>query len=192
MECRPMIPSSLFIKWSDCLCLSTVSTYTSCYFPYRDCSELFINECDVATTKCACPTCKRLVCYACRWRTCGCDLRFSFDSSYMEEITEPDGSASKCRCYLIKLLSLSHATNNDAHHLAHCLTCPSSGSQCLALLPWSSGIYAHLTLALRDKTDQVAYILPLNRYVEQTFAMSVVHKIVNISARTSLLQLYLY
>ncbi|KAG6382977.1 hypothetical protein SASPL_157289 [Salvia splendens] len=29
----------------------------------------------------------------------------------MEEITEPDGSVSKCRCHLIKLISLSHATN---------------------------------------------------------------------------------
>ncbi|XP_042018853.1 probable E3 ubiquitin-protein ligase RNF217 [Salvia splendens] len=66
MECRQMIPSSLFVKWSDCLCLSTVSTYTSCYCPYRDCSELIINECDMPTTKCACPACKRLVCYACR------------------------------------------------------------------------------------------------------------------------------
>ncbi|KAG6437026.1 hypothetical protein SASPL_101933 [Salvia splendens] len=64
--CFMMIPSSLFVKWSDCLCLSTVSTYTSCYCPYRDCSELIINECDMPTTKCACPACKRLVCYACR------------------------------------------------------------------------------------------------------------------------------
>ncbi|KAL1551496.1 RBR-type E3 ubiquitin transferase [Salvia divinorum] len=66
MECRPMIPSSLFVKWSDCLCRSYVSTYKSCYCPYRDCSEPILNECNVATEKYACPACKRLVCYACR------------------------------------------------------------------------------------------------------------------------------
>ncbi|KAG6430040.1 hypothetical protein SASPL_108099 [Salvia splendens] len=84
MECRPMIPSSLFVKWSDYLCRSSVSTYTSRYFPYRDCSELILNECNVATTKCACPACKRLVCYACRvpWHA---GFRCSEASQVMDE-----------------------------------------------------------------------------------------------------------
>ncbi|KAL1562139.1 RBR-type E3 ubiquitin transferase [Salvia divinorum] len=55
LECWPIIPSALFVKWSDGLCRSNVSAYTSCSCPYRHCSQLIINECSKATTKCACP-----------------------------------------------------------------------------------------------------------------------------------------
>ncbi|XP_057786336.1 E3 ubiquitin-protein ligase RSL1-like [Salvia miltiorrhiza] len=65
LECQPIIPPSLFVKWCDCLCRWCASAYSSCYCPYRDCSELILNECNEATTKCACPRCKRLICYAC-------------------------------------------------------------------------------------------------------------------------------
>ncbi|XP_047949416.1 E3 ubiquitin-protein ligase RSL1-like [Salvia hispanica] len=66
LECRPIIPSALFVKWSDALCRSYVSAYASCSCPYQNCSELILNECNEETTKCACPRCKRLICYKCR------------------------------------------------------------------------------------------------------------------------------
>ncbi|KAL1562141.1 RBR-type E3 ubiquitin transferase [Salvia divinorum] len=66
LECQPIIPSSLFVKWSDGLCRSYVSVRKGCSCPYRNCSELIINECNKPTTKCACPRCKRLICYKCR------------------------------------------------------------------------------------------------------------------------------
>ncbi|KAI3470200.1 hypothetical protein Pfo_026863 [Paulownia fortunei] len=66
VECQPMIPPEIFIKWCDCLCNSAISGLKKCYCPYQRCSELVLNECDETVKRCSCPRCKRLFCYTCR------------------------------------------------------------------------------------------------------------------------------
>ncbi|KAH6770367.1 hypothetical protein C2S52_015170 [Perilla frutescens var. hirtella] len=66
VECQPLIPAEIFVKWCDCRCRSSVSLLESCYCPYRTCSELILNECDDTTKKCACPQCKKLLCFKCK------------------------------------------------------------------------------------------------------------------------------
>lgn len=66
LDCRLMIPPTLFVKWCNCLCRSFVSTRKSSYCPNPNCSELILDECEGTTKKCTCPRCKRLFCFACR------------------------------------------------------------------------------------------------------------------------------
>lgn len=61
-----MIPSTIFLKWCDCLCRSSVSTSKSSYCPNPYCSELILDECGETTKKSTCPRCKRLFCFDCR------------------------------------------------------------------------------------------------------------------------------
>lgn len=67
LSLQPLLSPTVFTKWCDLLCDSTLLGVERCYCPYRNCSALVIDECgggDVRKVKC--PNCKRLFCFRCR------------------------------------------------------------------------------------------------------------------------------
>ncbi|KAI3952896.1 hypothetical protein MKW92_035416 [Papaver armeniacum] len=84
--CQSSLPNGVFEKWCRVLCESVVLldsskggvAYGRSYCPYRDCSELILNECvrispstihnsnsTSRVTKSNCPNCKKLFCFHC-------------------------------------------------------------------------------------------------------------------------------
>ncbi|KAJ7980655.1 RBR-type E3 ubiquitin transferase [Quillaja saponaria] len=72
ISCRPIVPKSVFDKWSDLLCASFVLDFERrCYCPDMDCSALVIDECSGndeggAVRKVNCPNCKKPFCFQCK------------------------------------------------------------------------------------------------------------------------------
>ncbi|XP_026395840.1 probable E3 ubiquitin-protein ligase RNF144A-A [Papaver somniferum] len=75
---QSFLPKSVFEKWCRALCESAVSldasrggvAYGRCYCPYRNCSELVLNECvgyssSSKITESNCPSCKKPFCFRC-------------------------------------------------------------------------------------------------------------------------------
>ncbi|KAI3854581.1 hypothetical protein MKW92_023978 [Papaver armeniacum] len=84
LTCCSILPKSVFEKWCRVLCESSVLmesskggfAYGRSYCPFRDCSELVLNECVKITassststssniTKSTCPNCKKIFCFHC-------------------------------------------------------------------------------------------------------------------------------
>ncbi|KAI3839967.1 hypothetical protein MKX03_020455 [Papaver bracteatum] len=84
LSCRSILPKSVFEKWCRVLCESAVLmesskdgfVYGRYYCPFRECSELVLNECvkttassststTSAVTKSTCPNCKKIFCFHC-------------------------------------------------------------------------------------------------------------------------------
>ncbi|MCL7039717.1 hypothetical protein MKW94_004483 [Papaver nudicaule] len=86
LSCRSILPALVFEKWCRVLCESAVLTksskgglaYGRSYCPFRECSELVLNECvtTIASsststsststiTKSTCPNCKKIFCFHC-------------------------------------------------------------------------------------------------------------------------------
>ncbi|MCL7036667.1 hypothetical protein MKW94_005941 [Papaver nudicaule] len=78
LSCRSIVSKEVFEKWCRAHCESAVLlqsskggfAYGRSYCPYRDCSELVLNECvetNAASkvTKSKCPNCKKLFCFHC-------------------------------------------------------------------------------------------------------------------------------
>ncbi|MCL7025678.1 hypothetical protein MKW94_027096 [Papaver nudicaule] len=77
VSCRSILSETVFEKWCRVNCESAVLlesskggfAYGRSYCPYRDCSELVLNECQTSRsskiTRSNCPSCKRLFCFHC-------------------------------------------------------------------------------------------------------------------------------
>ncbi|MCL7043006.1 hypothetical protein MKW94_008612 [Papaver nudicaule] len=78
LSCRSIVSEVVFEKWCRAHCESAVLlqsskggfAYGRSYCPYRDCSELILNECvetnsTTKVTKSNCPNCKKLFCFHC-------------------------------------------------------------------------------------------------------------------------------
>ncbi|KAI3972110.1 hypothetical protein MKW92_020137 [Papaver armeniacum] len=78
LSCRSILSKNVFEKWCRVHCESAVLlesskggfAYGRSYCPYRDCSELVLNECvetngTSKVTKSNCPNCKKLFCFHC-------------------------------------------------------------------------------------------------------------------------------
>ncbi|KAI3944899.1 hypothetical protein MKW92_041129 [Papaver armeniacum] len=78
ISCRSILSDKVFEKWCRVHCESAVLldsskggfAYGRSYCPYRDCSELVLNECVETSqsnklTKSNCPSCKKLFCFHC-------------------------------------------------------------------------------------------------------------------------------
>ncbi|KAI3937801.1 hypothetical protein MKW92_010978 [Papaver armeniacum] len=84
LSCCSILPKSVFEKWCRVLCESSVLmesskggfAYGRSYCPFRECSELVLNECVKTTassststssniTKSTCPNCKKIFCFHC-------------------------------------------------------------------------------------------------------------------------------
>ncbi|KAI3907944.1 hypothetical protein MKW98_003589 [Papaver atlanticum] len=78
LSCRSILSENVFEKWCRVHCESAVLlesskggfAYGRSYCPYRDCSELVLNECvetngSNKVTKSNCPNCKKLFCFHC-------------------------------------------------------------------------------------------------------------------------------
>lgn len=66
--CKPIIPASLFSKWSDVLCEDYVLGFERSYCPNSDCMALVVNECERSgkVKKTQCPNCKQWFCFQCK------------------------------------------------------------------------------------------------------------------------------
>ncbi|MCL7025662.1 hypothetical protein MKW94_024173 [Papaver nudicaule] len=72
LSCQLILPVSTFEKWSRVLCESAVFmesskggfAYGRSYCPFRECSELVLNEC-FYHYKINCPNCKKIFCFHC-------------------------------------------------------------------------------------------------------------------------------
>ncbi|KAI3871585.1 hypothetical protein MKX03_005768 [Papaver bracteatum] len=84
LSCRPILPTFVFEKWCRVLCESVVLmesskggfAYGRSYCPFRECSELVLNECVMTISfsststsstirKSTCPNCKKIFCFHC-------------------------------------------------------------------------------------------------------------------------------
>ncbi|CAA2975314.1 probable E3 ubiquitin- ligase RNF217 [Olea europaea subsp. europaea] len=66
VSCRSMIGLSLFVKWCDVLCESTILEVNKSYCPQRNCNALILNECGGNVKKSRCPSCKNWFCFQCQ------------------------------------------------------------------------------------------------------------------------------
>ncbi|GKE73252.1 probable E3 ubiquitin-protein ligase RNF217 [Tanacetum coccineum] len=65
--CRDKIAQTLFNKWCDALCESTVLGFDKVYCPNNECSELIMNEFgDGDVKRSVCPSCLKPFCYKCK------------------------------------------------------------------------------------------------------------------------------
>ncbi|MCL7038918.1 hypothetical protein MKW94_005690 [Papaver nudicaule] len=78
LSCRSIVSEEVFVKWCRAHCESAVLlqsskggfAYGRSYCPYKECSELVLNECvetnsSTKVTNVTCPNCKKLFCFHC-------------------------------------------------------------------------------------------------------------------------------
>ncbi|MQM02867.1 hypothetical protein Taro_035639, partial [Colocasia esculenta] len=64
--CRGIIPEEVFQRWVDALCESVLQPERRVYCPYRDCSELLVDDGVEVVRQSECPSCRRLFCAHCQ------------------------------------------------------------------------------------------------------------------------------
>lgn len=65
LSCCAILPQDVFVRWCDVLCESALSQRQKVYCPFRDCSNLILNECGGKIRKTMCPNCKKWMCFQC-------------------------------------------------------------------------------------------------------------------------------
>lgn len=65
-HCRSILPREVFDRWLNVLCESTILGSQKYYCPFKDCSEVLVDEGMQVVRESECPNCRRLFCAQCR------------------------------------------------------------------------------------------------------------------------------